>query len=191
MMNDTKIDVMTAIYGRRAIRAFTGERLDTQTIEKLIGAAIQAPNYMGLQRWAFAIVEGADRLRGFSAEAKQAFVPPSHLHVSEHARSTLNDPNVNIFHDAPALIVICATDDDPQSVEDCSLAAQNLMLAAYAAGLGTCPIGFSRPWLRLAETKKRLGIPDAYVPAFPLVVGHPAEHPDSPGRKAPQIFLTA
>src|ERR1019366_10750989 len=97
----------------------------------------------------------------------------------------LADPGFNIFHDAPILVIVCATSDEPQAAEDCCLAAQNLMLAAHAAGLGTCPIGFSRPWLRLPETQKELGIDAGYMPIFPVVVGHPAEHPPAPGRRKP------
>jgi nitroreductase len=188
----TKTNALTAaIYGRRAIRAFTDEHVDRATIDKLIDAAVQAPSSMGLQPWAFVIIEGAQRLRTLSSEAKSHYAPLSGVAMSEHARMTLNDPNVNIFHDAPVLIVICAIDQDSQSVEDCSLAAENLMLAAYDAGLGTCPIGFSRPWLRLAETKAQLGVPAEYEPAFPLVVGYPAEHPASPGRRAPKVVVAS
>jgi nitroreductase len=37
--------------------------------------------------------------------------------------------------------------ESPWAVETCSLAAENLMLAARAAGLGTCWIGFAQKWL--------------------------------------------
>jgi nitroreductase len=182
-------DLLGAVYGRRAIRAFTPQPVDRTTLESLIAAAVQAPSSMGLQPWSFVIVEGAERLKTFSAEAKSRYVPPKGVTISEHARMTLDDPDVNIFHDAPVLVVICAVNDDPQSVEDCSLAAQNFMLAAYGAGLGTCPIGFSRPWLRMAEAKRELGIPAGYVPAFPLVLGYPAEKPAPPGRRAPEVIF--
>lgn len=182
-------NLMSAIYGRRAIRAYTSEPVDRATLRSLITAAVQAPSSMGLQPWAFVVVEGAERLKQLSSEAKGRYQVPKGVPLSEHAKATLSDPNVNIFHDAPTLVVVCAVNDDIQSVEDCSLAAQTFMLAAYGAGLGTCPIGFSRPWLRMPETKRELGIPDAYVPAFPLVVGHAAERPPAPGRNAPQVLF--
>jgi nitroreductase len=40
------------------------------------------------------------------------------------------------------LIVICGV--IPWVIEDCALAAENLMLSACAAGLGTCRIGFAQ-----------------------------------------------
>jgi nitroreductase len=189
MTNALTMFVETAIYGRRAVRAYTAQPVARETIEQLIDAAIQAPSSMDLEPWAFVVIEGVARLKGFSDRAKAAFVPgPMTGAAAEHFRNMLVDPAFNIFHDASALIVVCATSEAGQAVEDCSLAAQNLMLAAHAAGLGTCPIGFSRPWLRLAETKRELGIDLQFVPAFPLVVGYPAEHPVAPGRKKPRII---
>jgi nitroreductase len=96
--------------------------------------------------------------------------------------------NVNLFHGAPVLIIICATADDEQAMEDCSLAAQTLMLAASACELGSCPIGFSRPWFRLAETKREIGIPQDLVPAFSLVLGVPNERPERPERHPPRVI---
>jgi nitroreductase len=185
-MNGVTNDVVSAIYGRRAVRAFTAEPVSRDDVDRLIQAAIQAPSSMDLQPWAFIVVEGVAKLRGYSERAKPHFAAPPNANA-EHLRSTLDDPSVNIFHDAPLLIVLCATDVHAQSVEDCSLAAQNLMLAAHAFGLATCPIGFSRPWLRLPDTKAELGIAPHHVPAFPLVVGHAAEVPRGPGRKAPVV----
>ena len=89
----------------------------------------------------------------------------------------LADSSYDVFHGAPALVVICATFPEAQAAEDCCLAAQNLMLAAHAAGLATCPIGLARGWLNRPETKAALGIPREYVPVFPVIVGHPAQVP--------------
>ena len=67
------------------------------------------------------------------------------------------------------------------------MAAQNLMLAAYGMGLGSCCIGFARPWLNLGDTKSELGIPDPHVPIAPIVVGYPRRAASRVPRKQPQI----
>ena len=59
---------------------------------------------------------------------------PASVH-SEHIRFLLSDPNFQIFYHAPVLIVISAMTEGPWIVEDCSLAAENLMLAARDIGL--------------------------------------------------------
>lgn len=186
--DDTWIDLRSAIYGRRAVRRYKENRIDRATIEMLLHAAIQAPSAMNRQPWAFVVIEGRERLESLSEEAKQYLLSlPVPNFMPE--REMLTDPSVNIFHGAPALIVVCATSDDTQAAEDCCLAAQNLMLAAYAARLATCPIGLARQWLALPQTKRDLGIPPDLVPVFPLTIGHPDEEPQkSHGRHTPTIF---
>jgi nitroreductase len=61
-------------------------------------------------------------------------------------------------------------------------------LAACSMGLGTCPIGFARPWLNQARIKRSLSIPDAYVPVFPVVVGYPSGETPPVQRWTPDIF---
>jgi len=53
-------------------------------------------------------------------------------------------------HGAPLLIVISADAQRPWIVEDCALAAENLMLAAFDEGLGTCWIGFAQNYQHCA-----------------------------------------
>lgn len=78
--------------------------------------------------------------------------------ASHHFQSILENPEFDIFYHAPALIVISAA-AGPWIVEDCALAAENLMLAACAAGLGTCWIGFAQEWLGTPEGKSSLKRP--------------------------------
>jgi len=179
------IEVLNAIYGRRAVRRYTAQPMSRTRIEELVNAAIQAPSSMNEQPWAFVIVQGLNRLKLYSDQAK-AYLLSIAGEVSPHLRQLLAD-DVNIFHGAPALIVVCATSEGSQAAEDCCLAAQNLMLAAFANGFATCPIGFARPWLSLAETKREIGIAQELTPVFAVVVGFPDEQPESHGRRPAQI----
>jgi len=70
------------------------------------------------------------------------------------------------------LILISATAEVPWIVEDCALAAENLMLSAYANRLGTCWIGFAQSFLNTSNGKTLLGLPGACVPIAPIIVGH-------------------
>jgi len=180
--------VIDAIYTRRAMRAYTSAPIDRSVIESLIDAAIQAPSYTDNEPWSFAVVHGTDVLRGLSDEVKAAALAlaPEHA-MPERLRHELADPAFSVFHDAAALIVVCATSPRQQDAEDCCLAAENVMLAALAYGLGTCPIGLSRPWLQLPQAKAQLGIDAAHVPVFAIAIGHPAVQPPSPGRRKPRI----
>ena len=181
------MDVLTAIAERRAVRSYGDADIDRATVEKLIDAALQAPSARDLEPWAFAVFEGRDRLRRFSEEAKRELLRGAEAGASPEVRARLTDPAFDIFYGAPILIVICATSPASQAAEDCCLAAQNLMLAAHANGLATCPIGFARPWLNLPATKRELGIAPDLVPVFALILGYAAEHRPSPGRRPARI----
>jgi nitroreductase len=67
------------------------------------------------------------------------------------------------------------------------LAAENLMLAAYAAGFGTCWIGFAQSFLNTPDGKKALGLPDAWVPVAPLIAGRPKAMPPLVPRQEPEV----
>jgi len=181
-------DILTVMAERRATRSYTGEGVDRGTIERLLDAAVQAPSAMDLEPWAFVVFEGRERLRRFSEEAKRELLRDDVESLPLKARTMLADPSFDIFYGAPVLVVICATSVGSQAAEDCCLAAQNFMLAARAAGLATCPIGFARRWLNAPDTKRRIGIPEDLVPVFPVILGYPAQHPVSPGRRAPVVF---
>lgn len=176
------VEVVNAIYGRRAIRRYTAEPIARESLEDLVHVALQAPSSMDEEPWAFAVVTGAARLKAYSDQIK------AHLLAIESRLPDVTHPyGDNIFHGAPALVVVYATQRVEQAAEDCCLAAQNLMLAAFSNGLGTCPIGLARSWLALPETKHELGIPPEWTPVFPVVVGFPDEEPENHGRRSPQI----
>ncbi len=185
------MEVMNAIYGRRAVRAFTPEPVSRTTIERLIDAAIHAPSAMNLQPWSFAVIEGAARLATLSAPAKRHFLSilPADGPEAE-LRADLEDPAFNIFYGAPCLIIVGATSPARQASQDCCLAAQTLMLAAYDLGLGTCWIGLSTPWLQLPATRTELGLPADCLPVAPIIVGVPRSHPLPTSRNEPRIAWT-
>jgi nitroreductase len=187
-LRNMAMDIMEAIQGRRAVRAFTAQSVERKTIEKLIGAAVQAPSAINGQPWLFCVVSDRALLARISNESKAQLLrtTPAGL-LSHHFEELLSDPKFDIFYEAPMLVVVAARTQSPWAVQDCSLAAQNLMLAAHAAGLGTCWIGFAQAWLGTPEGKVALGLPETCVPVAPIIVGQPKVTPPPVPRKAPEI----
>jgi nitroreductase len=180
------MDLIEGLHTRRACREFTEKSVSRQEVERLVEAAITAPSAMNRQPWAFAVFLGAERIRELSKEASKAAL--QFLPTDSPLRSHVEDPHFELFHGAPALIVVCATNAASQSSEDCCLAAQNLMLAAHASGLGSCWIGFARPWLSQSHVKTALGIPLALHPVAPIIVGHPASGDQAITRNSAKII---
>jgi len=68
--------------------------------------------------------------------------------------------------------------DERTYLADCAVAAQNIMLAAHALGLGTCvALSYAR-----SAVQEILDIPDQVKPELIVTLGHPAEDPPPPPR---------
>ncbi len=182
------MDLIEAIYSRRAVRAFTAASIERATLQKLIDAAVQAPSAVNTQPWLFTIIQDRELLARITRESKEAVLrdPPRGL-PSGHFRELLSDPKFDIFYGATALILISSVADDHWAVVNCTLAAQNLMLAAPGEGLGSCWIGFAEGWLRSEGGKQALDLPQSCLPVAPIIVGRPLSFPDPVLRKAPRI----
>jgi len=190
------MSALDAIYQRRATRAFAPTPVDEATIRELLHAAVHAPTAIHLEPWAFVVVQDKALLKRISDRAKMlATSPNAQIHRElprtaslPRAPAILTDPEFNIFYDAGTLIVICGKPMGPLVTADCWLAAENLMLAATALGLATCPIGFAISALADSEVKAELGIPPEVTAIAPIIVGTPATAPVAATRREPVIL---
>lgn len=166
------MELMEAIRGRRAVRSYSQAPVGQETLKRLVDAAILAPSAINAQPWHFTVIRNQASLDRISHAAK------SHMLRTTAAdgpmREHLEDPHFHIFYHAPALVLISARDVD-WACEDSALAAGNLMLAAWAEGLGSCWIGFAQRWLETEEGKRTVDLPEGYIPVAPIIVGVPRD----------------
>jgi nitroreductase len=188
---ESRTIIMDAIHNRRSVRSYGPQKLDAAAIQKLLDAAVWAPTAVHEEPWAFVIVQDKEVLQSLSDRAKKIFMAEAERAHPEQARRLLDmvaDPEFNIFYDAGTLIVICARPKGTFVGADCWLAAQNLLLAAYGMGLGTCVIGFAVPALNTPEIKAELGIPAECSAVAPIIVGVPHGETPRSTRKEPEIL---
>ena len=88
----------------------------------------------------------------------------------------------NIFHNAPVLIFIVTTDQTFND-ESCACAAQNMMLAAWSLGIGSCWIGFAKFLEVDAAILTDLRVPEGHHIAAALTFGYPHKIPKTTFRK--------
>jgi nitroreductase len=184
----TDVDLAEAIFNRRAVRSYSPREVEPEAVQKLLVAAVQAPSTMNQQPWVFGVFHGRERLQKYSERAKRFLLANYPSTFELHPRCELySNPDYDVFHGANTLIVIYATRGLLNPNEDCCLAAENLMLAAYGLKLGTCPIGYARPWLDELATKRELEVPEHYAAVFPVVVGYPAGLSEPTSREEPNV----
>jgi nitroreductase len=192
------LSALDVIYGRRSVRSYGAQPLEASTVRGLLDAAVQAPTAMLEQPWLFVVVQDRWLLKHISDCAKQLLTRDATTGRARRGDDDANrdgdfaarlaDPAFNIFYDAPALVVICAKHMGEFALADCWLAAENLMLAAAALGLGTCCVGAAVPALNTAEVKAVLRIPADVHAVAPIIVGVPAGTVAPAARREPQVI---
>ena len=192
------LSALDVIFARRSVRAYAPLPLQRSTVRALLDAAVQAPTAMLEQPWLFVLVQDRRLLQRISEDVKATWADEAIAKSNASARrapglhgafiARLKDPEFDVFHGAGTLIIICARRIDPFVTADCWLAAENLMLAATALGLGTCCIGASVDALNSERVKAVLDIPtDVHVVA-PIVVGVPKGLAAPVARREPTVI---
>jgi len=193
--NSTKtefsLNVMDAIQHRRSVRDYTSQTIEKNVIHALLDAAVHAPTAMHEEPWSFAIIQNKKVLDRLSESAKNMAhteTQDSDTDRKKHTLHVMDKPDFHAFYNAGTLIVIYSKLQGSFVVADCWLAAENLLLAAYAQGLGTCVIGFAVSALNTPEWKAKLKIPAEMTAIAPMIVGVPAGLTPPVSRKPPEII---
>lgn len=184
------MELMEAIKARKSVRAYKPDTVEREKIERILDAAVHAPTGMNSQPWAFGVIQDTQRLSDYSEQVKAFLLSkvdewPWLAGYKEH----FENPEYDVFYKAPALVVIYTKTPSPISQIDCTLAAENLMLAARDLGLGSCWIGFSQFILDTPEAKKELGVPEEYAVVAPIIVGYPADNTPGPEKNPPEVMF--
>ncbi len=183
MPKTTNSSVIDAIHARRSIREYKDTPVEHQKLEQIALAGIAAPNAMNRQAWAIRIVDSKEWIDNCTA----VFV--EEVKDTSLGKHLLTPEFKNMFRNAPAVIFVAAEPNAYAGV-DCGLLGQNVMLAAYELGLGTCclgsPVGFmhseaGKPFLT------SLNLPEGYTLQFAIAVGYPDQSPEAKPRDTSKI----
>lgn len=170
------IDLMHAIYDRRSVRDYLPAPVSSELIHILLDAAMQAPSALHEEPRAFVVIQDKTIMDRLSESCKAEFLNDKNKYASEqskHVFEVVTQNDFNTFYNAGTLIVIYSTFPGPFVAADCWLAAENLMLAAYAKGLGSCVIGLALSALNLPEWKQELGISADMTAQVSMILGWP------------------
>jgi F420 biosynthesis protein FbiB-like protein len=141
------------IKGRRSIRYYQDRPVPREALESILSLAAWAPSAHNRQPWRFAVVTTPEVRR----ELAQAMGSRLRADLSADGRPPEQierdvERSYQRISGAPVLILVClsmvdmdhypdtqrASAEHLMAVQSAALAAQNLMLAAQAAGLSTC-----------------------------------------------------
>lgn len=210
--------VLALMASRRSCRNFLDRPVSEAVIRDLIRAATLAPSGTNSQGWTFTVLPDRAAVLAFGQRCLAFFERLVRLSDQGWIREglrLLGRPELADFHrdyaatvregidrfrrqgedplfwGAPAVIAIGSLPGATTPREDALLAAQNLLLAAHAVGLGTCLIGFAVEALRHDRSLVRaLGCRDGERIHAVIAVGWPGpaeRYRRFPGRFRPPI----
>ncbi len=170
------MDVLEAIHQRQSFGEVKPDAVPREAIEKLLDAAVQAPNHYLVRPWRFVVLTGEARnklgnVMAASQKERQPDLPPVAF-----------DKTRSLPLRAPLLIAVGV--DKPseakvieiENVSAASAACQNLLLAAHALGLaGKWRTG---EWARDPMVKKFLGFSEDQLLIAFLYIGYPKFAPE-------------
>lgn len=178
---DDKNIVVETIMSRRSVRAYQDRAVPRDTMEIITECGINAPNAMNKQEWEIRVVDNPDFINGVTE-----------LFVKENPDAAKAPGFRNIFRNAPTVVFIGAPEGNYSGV-NCGLLGENMILAAWSMGIGSCCLGGPVAFLNsdvASEYLKKLEFSDGYSLIYAIGFGYPAEQPDAkPRDKAKVRFI--
>lgn len=183
--------VLDAIQKRRSIRSYKTDTVSRDMITAIIEAGNQAPSAMNSQPWRFVVVEDKEvkrkLLQATLPNAKKILeqvkeINPVRYELIMKRYNELEDP---VYYSAPVIIFVIGS--GRYADHSCPLACENMMLAAYSLGLGSCWVGFGAMVADDEDIIKLLEMKGDEKIFGPILVGYPSEYPDPPEKKAGEI----
>ncbi len=129
------MDLFDAIYTRQSVPKVKPDPVPKEWIEKILGAAVQAPNHHHVRPWRFIVLIGEARCRlgdvmAASLARRQPELPEEAIEV-ERRRPLRAPVLIAVAVDKPADAKIV----ELENICAAAAATQNMLLAAHASGL--------------------------------------------------------
>ena len=170
------MDVFEVIYGRHSQAKVKPDPVPRELIEKLLEAAVQAPNHYKVRPWRFVVLtgDGLKKLGDVMAASQQVRHPEFPPEAFDKCRTLpLRAPVViAVGVDKPSEAKVL----EIENVAATAASVQNLLLAAYAVGLGAK--WRTSEWAHDPIVKAFLGFePDQHLIGF-IYIGYPEFIPE-------------
>ncbi len=173
--------VIELIKSRRSTRVFAEEQIKDLEIKQIIEAGIYAPSAHNCQSWHFTVIQDKNIIVKLSQESKKVLK----THPDETFRKMANNPNFNIFYNAPTIVLVSGETKGMLPETNCAAATQNMLVAAESLNIGSCWVGllaFAFNGENSDALKTELKIPEYYKPYYAVSLGYKKV----PNGKAPQ-----
>lgn len=178
-ISDSEV-VENVMMSRRSIRQYTKQTISRDTLDQIIKCGINAPNGQNRQAYELRIVNNPKLLKQISDAV-----------IKDKPDVSLKPGADNIFFGATTVIFVANDTSYDMSQIDCGLLGENIMLSAWAKGIGTCCMGFPIRLMKESESCapliRELGFNADYNLLYCIAMGYPNETPDAKPRKEDMV----
>jgi len=157
MISMSLVDV---ILSRRSIRRYEPKEIPKDVLNKILEAGRQAPSAANRQPWHFIVLTDYELKKQLSKWIFTRHVKNSAVTIVGCAKTGLIDRKLSVI--------------------DTSIALQNMVIAAWSMGIGSCWIG----GFKEEKVKQLLNIPDKWKVVALISFGYPTEKPHAKRRKS-------
>lgn len=148
---------MNAILNRKSIRKYKDIKVSDEIIEQLLKAGMAAPSAGNEQPWEFVVLRDKEIMKKITE-------------IHPYSQMLLN---------TDAAIVVCGDESKEVFkgfwVQDCSAAAENILIAAEDMDLGAVWLGVYPMADRVGAIRELLNLPSSVIPLTIIPVGYPDE----------------
>lgn len=177
---DTARVVTDLMMSRRSIRAYKDSTISRETLKAILKCGINAPNGMNRQSYEIRVIDSPTLIDSITKA-----VVKDNPKIAERAGFK------NIFVNAPCVVCIAYDTQYDMAQIDCGLLGENILLAAWAKGIGSCCLGSSARWILDSPSAKpyldRMAFSKGYELLYCIALGYPDETPDAKPRRDDMI----
>jgi nitroreductase len=181
---------MENMYARRSVRQYKDQPIPRETMEEIIKAGVAAPSGSNSQPWRFVVVTDKamrEKLASLSAPRVEKWLEKYANEQFKTLRKRLSSQNADtVYYGAPAIVFVMGKGNTAPF--DCSMACENMMLAARSMDIGSCWVLFGQLVTDDEEVKKMLELKDDEKVYGPIIFGYPKNgFPACPPKNEPVI----
>ena len=177
---DTARVVTDLMMSRRSTRAYKDSTISRETLKAILKCGINAPNGMNRQSYEIRVIDSPTLIDSITKA-----VVKDNPKIAERAGFK------NIFVNAPCVVCIAYDTQYDMAQIDCGLLGENILLAAWAKGIGSCCLGSSARWILDSPSAKpyldRMAFSKGYELLYCIALGYPDETPDARPRRDDMI----
>jgi nitroreductase len=183
--------VIEAIKKRRSVRAYDAKPIPRDVLNVIIEAGNEAPSAMNSQPWRFVVIEDKEAKKKLLAAALPKAkmitenlknIDPERYEAIKKRYAELPDP---VYYSAPVIVFVIG--NGMYAAHSCPMACENMMLAAYSLGLGSCWVGFGAMVTDDPEVRGLLDLQEGDAIFGPILLGFPKTSPPLPPKKDPNV----